>query len=93
MTLKIVFENKFKKDLKMAYKRGKSREKLLTVLDILSKQSSLPEKYKDHALADSRSYKNARECHIEPDWLLVYRIEKDNLILVCVRTGTHSDLF
>ena len=52
-----------------------------------------PEKYGDHALMDSGNYKDLRECHIEPDWLLVYKIEQKVLILKLIRTGTHSDLF
>jgi mRNA interferase YafQ len=53
----------------------------------------LPPKYRDHSLVISKEYKNVRECHIEPDWLLVYRIENDELTLYLIRTGSHSDLF
>lgn len=60
---------------------------------MLAEEKPLPEKCKDHALTDSRNYKNVRECHIEPDWLLVYKIESDILILKLIRTGSHSDLF
>lgn len=79
----------FRKDVKAAKKRGKNLEKLKYVIKELSEGNSLPEKYKDHKLAGD--YVRFRECHIEPDWLLIYRIEKKFLLLT--RTGTHSDLF
>ena len=60
---------------------------------LLCNQVILPEIYRDHALTNSRNYKDVRECHIEPDWLLVYRVIKQELILELIRTGTHSDLF
>ena len=56
-------------------------------------EQPLPEKYKDHALTNSRNYKDMRECHIEPDWLLVYKVLREILILRLIRTGSHSDLF
>ena len=68
-------------------------EKLETVISLLCREVPLPEVYRDHALINSRNYKNVRECHIEPDWLLVYKVEKDRLVLQLLRTGTHSDLF
>ena len=67
--------------------------KLETVITLLSNEQSLPEKYRDHALTNSRNYKDMRECHIEPDWLLIYKIMKKTLILSLIRTGSHSDLF
>lgn len=70
-------------------KRRKKEEKLLEVIEILFSNSSLPAKYKDHQLKGC--YEGSRELHIEPDWLLIYRIERNALILE--RTGTHSDLF
>lgn len=63
------------------------------MITILVNEEPLPEKYRDHALKDSRSYKGMRECRIEPDWLLIYKILKDTLILRLIRTGSHSDLF
>lgn len=72
-------------------KRGKDLEKLKYVVNELANQRPLDEKYRDHELTDN--YRNFRECHIEPDWLLIYRIEKGELTLALVRTGTHSDLF
>lgn len=88
---KIIATAKFKKDLKVAEKRNLKLDLLFDVVDILSDGNTLPEKYKDHALQGD--YEGFRECHIKPDWLLVYRLEKDKLILVLSRTGTHSDLF
>lgn len=83
--------NKFKKDLKTAIKRGYSIESLNNVVDTLASGQSLPEKNKDHNL--SGNWANYRECHVAPDWLLIYKIENDILVLTLVRTGTHSDLF
>ena len=91
--LEIVFDNKFKKEYKRALKRGHKPEKMETILDILSNEKPIPAKYKDHALTDNKEFKNVRELHIEPDWLLIYRKEKQIQILRCLRTGTHSDLF
>lgn len=89
--LKIIFTSKMKKDLKLANKRGYKLEKLTDVLNILVQQKALPEKYKDHLLGGD--YYGYRECHIEPDWLLVYKIDDKELTLILLRTGTHSDLF
>ncbi len=91
--LKIEFGGQFKKDYKLAVKRGFDIKKLEEVIALLAAQKQLPEKYKDHPLNSSRNYKNVRELHIEPDWLLVYKTEQDRLTLVLIRTGTHSDLF
>lgn len=91
--LKIEFTNQFKRDFKLAVKRGCNPKKLEEVVEILAKEQLLPEKYKDHALINSRNYQDVRECHIEPDWLLVYKIFNKSLILKLIRTGTHSDLF
>ncbi|WP_421781444.1 type II toxin-antitoxin system YafQ family toxin [Gardnerella sp. DNF01199S] len=81
----------FKKDLKLAIKRGYNISLLEEVVDILASGVSLPGKYKDHKLTGN--YDGCRECHITPDWLLVYEIADDELILYLTRTGTHSDLF
>ena len=91
--LKIEFSGQFKKDYKLAIKRGCDPSLLEQVISLLANEQPLPEKYRDHALTTSRNYKNVRECHIEPDWLLIYRTEKERLILQLVRTGTHNDLF
>lgn len=85
------YTNKFNKDYKLAIKRGWDVQKLKNVVALIQEGTPLPEKYFDHAL--SGNYKNYRECHIEPDWLLVYKIENETLTLVLFRTGSHSDLF
>lgn len=89
--LKIVPSNQFKKDLKLAKKRGCKIDHLRKVVDALVHEQKLDAKYRDHELTGS--YKGFRECHIEPDWLLIYRISQDELELFLLRTGTHSDLF
>ena len=89
--LDVVFSNQFKRDLKQAEKRGYDLSLLEPVIDRLVNGIQLPKKYKDHSLKGE--YSEFRECHIQPDWLLVYRIENDKLMLFLSRTGTHSDLF
>ena len=89
--LKIVPSNQFKRDLKLARKRGCKIEHLRDVVNALANEQKLDEKYRDHRLAGN--YNGFRECHIEPYWLLVYRINQDALELFLFRTGTHSDLF
>ena len=81
----------FKKDYKQAIKRGLKIQILDDVITALALGEALPEKNRDHAL--SGNWIGHRECHILPDWLLIYRIEDDVLILTLTRTGTHSDLF
>ena len=89
--LSIVYTNRMKKDVKRMKKRGKDMEKLTVALDLLASGGAMPEEYKDHPLrGELQGY---RECHIEPDWLLIYRIVLDELILLAAGTGTHSDLF
>lgn len=89
--LKIILSNQFKKDLRLAAKRGYKLELLEKVVDKIANNIKLENKYKDHSL--SGQYVGFKECHILPDWLLVYRIDNDNLILFLSRTGSHSDLF
>lgn len=91
MSLKLVWTSKFKKEYKLAIKRGLDINLLDDTIRILASGQSLPEKYKDHPL--SGNWNGYRECHIEPDWLLIYRIEDSILVLTLTRTGTHSDLF
>ena len=83
--------SQFKKDFKLAVKRGCSVEKLQQVVTILASGDMLPDEYSDHPLRGN--YSGYRECHIEPDWLLVYKISENILVLTLYRTGTHSDLF
>lgn len=87
--LQISFTGQFKKDYKLCKKRGYNMELLQSVIDILAIPEALPEKNKDHDLTGN--YANKRECHILPDWLLVYHVEGCELVLY--RMGTHSDLF
>lgn len=91
MKCSIQFTNQFKKDLKLAKKQGKDLDKLFEVINILANREKLDTKFKDHDL--SGSYKGTRECHIEPDWLLIYEIDNNALILMLYRLGTHSELF
>ncbi len=91
MKYQIEMSTKFKKDYKLAIKRGYNDILLKEVISILANGEVLPSKYKDHTLIGD--YKGYRECHITPDWLLIYRIEENLLILALTRTGTHSDLF
>ena len=87
----LVFTSRMKRDLKLIKKRGKDISKLETVLDILLSGEGLPQKYKDHQLKGEMC--KFRECHIEPDWLLIYRKEDTELILYATATGSHADLF
>ncbi|MCI8510839.1 MAG: type II toxin-antitoxin system YafQ family toxin [Lachnospiraceae bacterium] len=89
--LNIRYSAKFKRDYKTIMKRGYNPQLLQEVLTLLSTEQPLPFKYKDHNLAGS--YEGHRECHITPDWLLIYKIEQEILTLSLTRTGTHSDLF
>jgi len=91
MKYQIEMSSRFKKDYKTAKKRGYDTSLLKEVIDILANGEQLPDKYRDHSLTGD--YSSYRECHIQPDWLLIYRIEKDLLVLGLTRTGTHSDLF
>ena len=89
--LNVVLSNRFKRDLKLIAKRGYDLNLLDAVVSTIAEQRPLPEKNRDHAL--SGDYIGFRECHILPDWLLVYRVDGNDLILFLSRTGTHSDLF
>ncbi|MBQ6410240.1 type II toxin-antitoxin system YafQ family toxin [Candidatus Saccharibacteria bacterium] len=91
--LKVRLSRQFRKDLQRAKKRGLKEKKIDKVVLMLAEEKKLPAKYRNHALVTSRNYKDMRECHIESDWLLIYRIEDDTLTLYLVRTGSHSDLF
>ena len=85
------FTSKFKKDVKLLKKQGKNIEKLYEIINILASGEELDAKYRDHNLIGN--YKGYRECHIESDWLLIYKIMENILILTLSRTGTHSELF
>lgn len=81
----------FRKGVKRMLKRGVDRAKLSKVVRLLAQGETLPPKYRDHALTGDLV--GFRDCHIEPDWLLIYRIEDDVLVLTLTGTGTHADLF
>ncbi len=91
MKYEVKFTSQFKKDIKKAKKQGKDLDKLFEIVEILANGNELDKKYKDYSLVGN--YKGARECHIEPDWLLVYEIIDDVLVLSLVRLGSHSELF
>ena len=83
--------SQFKKDVKQAGKRGKDLEKLKVVLDLLIAGDELPVKYQDHLLRGN--FAGSRDCHLEPDWLLIYPLTENSGHVRLERTGTHSDLF
>lgn len=89
--LDVFFSARFKKDYKRAKKQGKDVELLLDIVDLLAEELPLDPKHRDHPL--SGDYFGYRECHILPDWLLIYKVDGRNLILTLTRTGSHSELF
>ena len=89
--LTIKYRTAFKKDYKRLVRRGYDVRLLEKVIGLLADQKPLPEKNRDHQL--SGDYAGCRECHITPDWLLIYEVDGDELILYLTRTGSHSDLF
>ena len=91
MYYELILTRKFKKSLKLAKKRGLDLNLLEKVITSLQNNSPLEEEYRDHELRGT--YKGFRECHIAPDWLLIYMKEEDVLVLTLIDTGTHSDLF
>lgn len=89
--LTIRYGRNFKKDYKRVLKRGYDIQLMESVIELLARRDPLPPKYRDHALTGD--YSGCRECHITPDWLLVYEVREGELVLILTRTGTHSDLF
>lgn len=87
----IQYTNKMKRDVKRMKKRGKDISKLTEILSILASGDTLPVSMHDHQLTGNRT--GFRECHIEPDWLLIYQIDAGELVLVATETGTHAELF
>jgi mRNA interferase YafQ len=83
--------SQFKKDVKLAERRGKNLAKLKTAIDLLIDGEVLPPRYKDHPLRGN--FAGSRDCHIEPDWILIYTLTENNSHVRFERTGTHSDLF
>ena len=85
--LKIRYHKQFKKDFKLAMKRGLKAELLEEVLNFLVQEKELPARYRDHQLTTSKHFQGVRECHIQPDWLLVYKVDKSEVILNLLRTN------
>jgi mRNA interferase YafQ len=84
---------RFNKELKKIYKQNKNIDKLIEVVEKLANNQELDLKYKNHKLVNDKYFKDCNECHIEPDWLLIYKIKDNELILLLFATGSHSDLF
>ena len=91
MKYTVKFTAQFKRDLKKVKKQNRNLDKLFYVVNMLASGKTLDESFKDHSL--SGKYNKTRECHIEPDWLLIYEIKNNVLVLMLNRTGTHSELF
>lgn len=91
MKYEVKFTGQFKRDLKLARKQGKDIDKLFDVINMIAEGEKLDEKYRDHSL--SGDYAGCRECHVEPDWLLIYEVMDKILVLILYRVGTHSELF
>lgn len=89
--LTIKYYSSFKKDYKRIAKRGYDISKMDEVINLLANCEPLPPKFRDHQL--NGEYEGCRECHVTPDWLLIYEIDNNELLLLLTRTGTHSDLF
>lgn len=89
----IRYSSDFKKSYKKVKRQGKDLSKLKYVVTRLANKEELEIKYRNHSLTDSKKYKNCGECHIEPDWLLVYKYQNDELVLLLIATGSHSELF
>ncbi|WP_462364042.1 type II toxin-antitoxin system YafQ family toxin [Pyramidobacter porci] len=89
--LNLRYQSAFKRDYKRIRKRGYDIRRLENIVEMLAKEQTLPQECRDHDLGGNWS--GFRECHIEPDWLLVYAIDRNDLVLILSRTGSHSDLF
>ena len=88
----VKLSKEFKKSLKKITKQGKEIDKLLNVVDKLVNKEPLDLKYKDHQLYNDKRFKNCRDCHIEPDWVLIYKYIEDEIVLLLVNTGSHSEV-
>ncbi len=89
---KIKYSNDFKKNYKKILKQGKDINKLKLVIEKLANKELLDAKYKDHSLYNDKRFKDCRDCHIEPDWLLIYKYLDDEIILLLINTGSHSEI-
>ena len=93
MKYSINYTTKFKKQYKKLKKQGKDLKKLYEIIERIANGEILESKYKNHKLLKTKLYRDYKECHIEPDWLLIYQLNNDKLILLLCATGTHSELF
>ena len=91
MSYEVKYTSRFKRDYKRMQRRGKDVQKLLDVIDMLREGQTLPPQYQDHPL--HYNYEGHRDCHIEPDWILIYYKSETTLVLSLTRTGSHSDVF
>ena len=89
---KIKYTKEFKKSFKRIIKQGKQTDKLFEVIDKLSKKEKLDPIYRDHTLYNDKRFKNCRDCHIEPDWILIYKYLDNEIILLLVNTGSHFNI-
>ncbi len=89
----VQYTSRFKKEFKKVLKQGKDENLFLEVLNVIANGKELAEKYKNHKLINDKIFKECYECHIQPDWLLVYKVQDNELVLLLFATGSHSDLF
>ena len=89
----VKYTNRFKKEFKKVLQQGKDENLFLEVLNVIANGEKLTEKYKNHRLINDKTFKDCYECHIQPDWLLVYELKEDQLVLLLFATGSHSNLF
>ena len=89
----VVYSTKFKKAVKKIRKQNKNLDELLDVIDKLAQKEELNSKYKNHKLIDDKNYTECYECHIRPDWVLIYKYNDNELLLLLINTGSHSELF
>ena len=89
----VEYTSRFKKEFKKVLKQGKDEEKFLEILNFIANGYELDSKYKNHKLINNKIFKDCYECHISPDWLLIYKYKDNELILLLFATGSHSDLF
>lgn len=89
----VQYTSRFKKEFKKILKQGKDEKLFLEVLNFIANGKELAEKYRNHKLINDKIFKECYECHIQPDWLLVYKIQDNDLVLLLFATGSHSDLF
>ena len=88
----VKYSKEFKKSLRKVTKQGKDINKLLDIVDMLSQKRQLDPKYKDHALYNDKRFKDCRDCHIETDWVLIYKYLENEVVLLLVNTGSHSEV-